>query len=144
MNTWTHEEIEQHRAAFLAALRSGKYIQGFGSLAQLNDTMQYCCLGVACSVAMHDGVVTRQKYFEQPIFKYGVLDKEDWSTGVLPSAVMDWLGIASNDPILVQDARNTDPLNKTLTAVMLNDDLKLPFPQIADLFEYFFANGGAA
>ena len=34
---------------WLAALRSGKYKQGYGSL--LTDYGEYCCLGVACKVA---------------------------------------------------------------------------------------------
>lgn len=44
---FTNEQIEQNRADWKAALRSGKYKQGGGTLC-LDD--RYCCLGVACDV----------------------------------------------------------------------------------------------
>lgn len=40
-------EIEERRARWVEALRSGEYEQGFGRLRQ-SDV--YCCLGVACDV----------------------------------------------------------------------------------------------
>ena len=54
----------QFKNAWVAALRSGEYTQGYGFLHQLDpdghDT--YCCLGVACEVAkklrMNIGLVT--------------------------------------------------------------------------------------
>jgi hypothetical protein len=37
---------------WLAALRSGEYVQGSGLLRQtVGDTPKYCCLGVLCQVA---------------------------------------------------------------------------------------------
>lgn len=46
--TYTLEEQKANRAKLVAALRSGKYVQGKAALRTLND--EFCCLGVACDV----------------------------------------------------------------------------------------------
>lgn len=43
---------------WVAALRSGKYKQGGGCLRQeLEDGYRHCCLGVACEVAIEEGLI---------------------------------------------------------------------------------------
>lgn len=43
------------KARWVAALRSGKYKQGYGALRPTEDT--YCCLGVLCDIYAPDGWV---------------------------------------------------------------------------------------
>ena len=48
------------RKAWVAALRSGKYTQGFLQLKSGKGSQaQYCCLGVLCDLAVKAGVITR-------------------------------------------------------------------------------------
>lgn len=56
---YTKSEIERNIAAWLAALRSGKYKQVFGALA---DADGFCCLGVACEVLIDRGYDLRKIY----------------------------------------------------------------------------------
>lgn len=79
------------------ALRSGDYAQGRDTLTEVsvNGIMRHCCLGVACQVAIADGVPITT--FTRPgCVEY--LDSEDpegngYSTTTLPPAVESWLGI---------------------------------------------------
>lgn len=75
---------------WVEALRSGKYVQTKGRLA---DDHGYCCLGVLCELAIEDGL---------PVIKsisgdYGCFFYDD-AMDVLPKSVAKWAGvnIASN------------------------------------------------
>ena len=154
MSIWDYREIQEHRAAFLAALRPGDFTQGYGNLTSILDGIeQDCCLGVACKVSMRDNGVTREAYaplLDGSPFKYGKIGSGfDWSTGVLPAEVCDWLGINESNPTLVPQHRPPSGEVKedegrfySIDATEANDDLKLTFDQIADLFQFYFARVG--
>jgi hypothetical protein len=60
---------------WVQALRSGKYAQGWYQLKRDDD--RFCCLGVACELAM----------------KAGVIKRYEPSNGALPRSVRLWLGL---------------------------------------------------
>lgn len=107
------------------ALRSGKYRQGRQYLETVgkDGVVRHCCLGVACRVAMANGVdeFTTTRGDETVIT---VFDKH---VGVLPLNVRVWLGLDDCDPKLVVDG--------SVTAIEANDDCNWSFDQIASALE---------
>ncbi len=99
---------DQQFDGWVAALRSGKYPQGFGQLRRTNLTRldQYCCLGVLAEAV--GGV----DLMDDAGFNY-------WNSGL-----EDDLEILNAVPIIVR---------KQLT--ILNDEGKLSFTEIADWLE---------
>ena len=73
---------------WVAALESGEYTQTTG---RLRDGYGFCCLGVACDVAIKEGVSLRVDEDE---------DAEcilyDDTGGTLPDRVMRWLGMGNS------------------------------------------------
>ncbi len=87
---YTIAEYKQHRADWLAALRSGDYRQGNGHLVCRGGGM--CCLGVAGAVM---GL--------EPMFPYDTEEGGFWSAredarlnGNATPEIVDWLGLSSN------------------------------------------------
>jgi hypothetical protein len=110
-----NQEIKQK---WVAALRSGEYVQGLGAL---NISGKFCCLGVLCDLHAketgnvwkgEDGVLLpkKKKYEEQ--------------TAVLPKVVQRWAELPHNNPDI--------PGRRSLAS--LNDAGKT-FIEIADLIE---------
>ena len=111
---------------------------------------EYCCLGIACEVAIaggvelertHDGEVPRVFYRERVTFSG---DAE-----VLPLLVQQWFGLMERDPHLLIPMKvreqlddshkvHRTQLDRVFVASVLNDDFFLDFEQIADCFEYTF------
>lgn len=104
-------------------LRDPNLLQGFGQLGTADG--KRCCLGVACDVAVEEGVIPA------PVTHNEVLHYAGKSTS-LPQAVADWLGL-SNVPILDLPSRED-----FTTLVGLNDGQRLSFSQIADLIDYAY------
>lgn len=106
-------------------LRSGTYRQGSNVLAgkwPLDDEFRYCCLGVACEVAVRHGaevVVERDKG----------LKTYDGQQLLLPASVVEWFGLEHNNPYLRPDYSS---------ASNLNDNFMLSFNEIADAIEQTF------
>lgn len=71
-------------------LESGKYPQGKNGL---NVDGRYCCLGVACEMAVEAGVIPEGAY-TFGYTGYGVGD--DFNTAILPIAVREWLEMDSS------------------------------------------------
>lgn len=102
---------------WLQALESGEYNQTSGLLADSNG---FCCLGVACNLAVLDGV---------EIGVVVTLGPRDWwsisydeSVAMLPRRAADWLGLRSSATTVVSgDVR----------AENLNDERRYSFAQIA-------------
>ncbi len=101
------------KAAWLEALRSGRYKQGRGSLRE-ND--EYCCLGVLCDI------VPKAEWNGDEVC-YG----PEHEYGILPTTLATELGI-DEDPRVIIDEEET-----SLSAV--NDCGSYDFTQIADLIE---------
>lgn len=113
------------------ALRSGDFVQGKGSLAQDG---KYCCLGVACEVALRNGVQMDVKR-DTSVYYY------DQHSVHLPPAVMEWLGITAMSPMVDYVNRTGLPQREFLTE--LNDLLGMPFAGIADAIEHTFLSNKA-
>lgn len=102
---------------WLAALRSGKYTQGTGSL--LKDG-KYCCLGVLCEVAIESGEEVKRDtcQVEECYCGSGAFDGY---TSFHPVSVGEWADLHPND-------------SEANTLAGMNDGGK-PFTEIADWIE---------
>lgn len=111
------------------ALRSGQYKQTDGGLRRtVNDEKRYCCLGVACDVAIKDGLDLKVREFGGSLYdEFG----EDEDGGHLPIEVQQWLGVTTASPKVVFSGEVRE-------LAVLNDDFKLDFNEIADLIEAEF------
>jgi hypothetical protein len=114
---------------WVAALRSGTFIQGQGMLkfGTLDGIFKYCCLGVACEVAMADGLELR-------VTRDGLRYSFDDQGSVLPIEVALWLGVHEN-PALSENSASPDGVNR---AVLANDTLGWSFDQIADALVSYY------
>lgn len=99
---------------WVAALRSGRYEQTKGALERGG---RYCCMGVACVVAMRAGVPLERTGSDSGTVAYNSC------TGLLPSSVAAWLGL--NDT-------GGDYLSGKLTDL---NDRGTPFAQLAEIIE---------
>lgn len=78
---------QQVREEWIAALESGQYHQGRTQLRQGN---MFCCLGVLCDIAAKHGI----GHWENDTF----VTETDIEISVLPKEVVEWAGLASNNP----------------------------------------------
>jgi hypothetical protein len=125
---------KENMRVVVAALRTDRFKQGQGNLAQKHDGQWlHCCLGVACEIAIESGVVLgvqeRTSTITRKLF--------GGSGGHLPVEVQRWLGVR-NDNLSVKDEHGyTD-------AVSANDSDGWSFEMIADGLEkaYGLLEGG--
>lgn len=91
---------EEARALWIEALRSGRFKQGKGRLARVEEAgVEYCCLGVGCEVYIEQGRGLRKK-LSGGGYLYGDCG------GTLPEIVRDWLGLEDSTGTLVDRKRN--------------------------------------
>lgn len=120
----------------VAALRSGRYLQGRGRLKQIfKYSISYCCMGVMCEVAMEHGVVL--DVTRHPLGNFSMFVIFDGSAAFLRRNVLDWLGVGDNgeldrDLVIGMDG------NETIAASYANDELKWDFEQIAASMEEYY------
>jgi hypothetical protein len=115
----------QNMAAWVAALRSGKYTQAAHYL-RVNDVTtgqpRHCCLGVACEV-----------YVEATGFPV------DFGGGLLPPAVAEWLGLDNMNPtvgvVAYEQSDEDGDISSPIRATHANDSLRWSFENIADGIE---------
>lgn len=149
--------INAERVELLAAaLESGEYQQGRQQLHMKDYEAgdRYCCLGVACEVAVKNGLELNVREDSEGTRSY------DGSITILPRAVAQWYGFArdnggedspspweNNDGWLytnlsfeVEDTREVGQIdqayvssNGRVYATELNDQIHWTFPQIAAL-----------
>lgn len=147
-------------------LRSGNWRQSTGRLrrdyfnpeTQKIDGGSFCCLGVACEVALRHGQGARveNRYFPT----INTFNSEGSSGTSLPGSIADWFGFIVGDPQITilcgqirdgyqerrcHDCRISRADNCTNTvdvaATTANDDLYLTFDQIADGFARRYLGG---
>lgn len=141
---------------FLDALRSGEFVQGTGNLREEpcdSDChhaheerlpLRYCCLGVATEVAIANGCAGVRWNADEETFQYlgwrigrSGDESEHWADEncSLPPQVQEWFGFDASDPVLTEESR--PGINGLLThrAIWWNDDRRVSFTTIADLFE---------
>jgi hypothetical protein len=126
---------KENMQLWVAALRSGKYQQGFGALKRSSDKL--CCEGVACLVAKEHGA--------QVEITYSAID--GWcfndSYGRMPTTVEEWLGVGSRTDVLLPQPIQTAPRRDEVGCdiipfVMMNDAWKFTFDQIADVISWYY------
>ncbi len=113
---------------WVEALRSGEYEKGKNSLAVNSvGSLSYCCLGVLCDLVAkeEDGYEWIEINSTYPVMK---TPKGDTSENLLPRELAELLGFERRAPQVVLDGQ-------FLGLPSLNDDMDLPFTQIADLIE---------
>lgn len=150
-------QIRPDRVQLLVdALRSGQFKQGYNRLAyktyhyddvtgvlQEGEDAEYCCLGVACEVAIANGAPVSAKWDAERMGirrkTYGEMFR---SAAQLPAAVAEWFGFVhasdnhpTGDPVLVS------PLAVDVASVF-NDSKRWDFEKIADLFEFTYVLQG--
>lgn len=108
------------------ALRSGEFTQKSGQLEYVTlkgEVIGNCCLGVACRVAMKNGVPVEVSRNEDDVTTF------DGARGVLPDSVTTWIGMDMYDPLLFT------PDGRREHATHLNDTEGKDFSYIADAIE---------
>lgn len=149
-------EVNLDRVRLLVAdLRTPGIAQGHGYLTQAitdpvtQETVDHdCCLGRACKVALANGVkgldVARSEHTAAVDYLYRGTRADDpddprpamfHEGAVLPPPVRDWFGFRVVSPQL------KTPNGDTQDAVVLNDELRWTFGQIATAFEVTFLGG---
>lgn len=118
--------INKERVMLLVdALRSGKYKQGKASLGkQSQDGEENCCLGVACEVAIENGLELDKEYTENIVFY-------DNEATILPNSVRKWYGFKYNNPELLTGLGFVHGV----PATMVNDEYGYSFEKISDMFK---------
>lgn len=106
------------KAQWTAALRSGEYRQGSGTLHN-HANNSFCCLGVLCALAVKAGVTTRSEKPDVHGYSYGPGEEVTY----LPHVVMEWAGLDSFTP--KADGKEL---------AILNDSGKT-FAEIADIID---------
>lgn len=124
---------KEHIKLWINGLRSGKYTQGSGQLHSQKGG--FCCLGVACEVAIENGLEL-EKVETSNGFKY------EYEFNYLPTKVRDWLGFDydyQGDPTVGRETLANVGTNK-IHAVRANDELNWTFAKIADSLEKMYLN----
>lgn len=127
-----HEDVKN---TWVAALRSGRFAQGTGYLAQHTEPgqpKQYCCLGVLMELAIDAGLGIKRECCG-PAVLYG--DRTgDCNAALIPS-VREWSGVRFCDGLFGEHPNGSSVLvmgSKSLSD--LNDSGK-SFGTIADAIE---------
>ena len=141
---------EERVAALVSELVNGGRKQTTGVLQRLGDNPGFCCLGVACEVAIEGGLKLRRIQDERRciIYTFDVADGLDHSPTVLPGAAVAWYGFPDDNPALKVpqrllsevDDRVANSWTPTLqvSAAELNDQYHFTLPQIGECFQYTF------
>lgn len=123
---------KEFRAKWVEALRSGRFKQGMGSLAQESEGQTlYCCLGVACEVYRENGgALSKRKD------TFVSMDGVEWEYGPghdtagLPTKVARALGISDTADL---EDETAVVMNKSDLADV--NDAGVPFEDIARIIE---------
>lgn len=141
MTVYTKEQQAEHRQQWTAALRSGDYPQGKFALKTAEGN--FCCLGVACELAVAAGVTKR-------IDRKCNCSTADCTSGsgyenydgnpvnsTLPDSVREWLGLEAAGGSLKETVYfgDREDENYATSLAGLNDDGGWTFAQIADLVD---------
>ena len=169
----TKEEYARRRALWVQALREEGRVQNICYLERLNEegaVVGQCCLGVACEIAIKDGLdlkVGRKTFAtlgrDKPYQTTRGVTTYNGEQSLPPCKLIEWLGLSSqyvfvnlspydgNGEREEQDAFFSEALGlgsnflHLTTLIWLNDSQMLSFAQIAELVEKFpetlFAKG---
>jgi hypothetical protein len=123
--------LNENAKKWIAALRSGKYQQSQFRLTRLDtegNVIGHCCLGVACELAIQNGVPLEVNTEESELLIEGPLTKVkarsyNQMSSFLPKSVWEWLGLQSCNGMHQADSLSS-----------MNDSGKT-FEEIATLIE---------
>lgn len=101
---------------WIEALESDRYSQAHYTLTKRGAD---CCLGVACKVAVHNGLAVK---VETDLDGYTTYDGVE---NLLPNSVVEWYGFRDSNPDLLTDMGE-------VSAASLNDSYEWTFSQIAE------------
>lgn len=145
--------------ALVAALRSGRYIQGREHLAMISyepesgdAILRHCCLGVACVEAKNMGcdlIVTKQPSgaMQTKLHFHNAATPGDSSSLSLPVIVREFYGFHRNNatvdlflPPALREKYDANVVEDVLVygAIQLNDEFRMTFDEIAECFEYTY------
>lgn len=116
--------MNEYVKKWIAALRSGKYIQGMGYLATREtstDSFCYCCLGVACEIMKED--------FDLVVSQQDTYKSYDGAMTSLPNDILCALRLRTRDGNFIGKDGKGDCL------INLNDGECMTFAEIADVIE---------
>lgn len=121
----SYTELNDNAKKLVDALRSRKYNQGFGRLTSITPTGDRdCCLGVACKVAMENGVVLESLLGEAHCREYKGEGDKQWERMELPQTVKRWLGF-----------KTVTGCYSLANSLAVDNDNHMPFDKIADIIE---------
>ncbi len=115
---------------WLTSLRSGEYQQGRTKLRDINNN--YCCLGVLCDLYRKE--TNNGEWDSKAIngdYHFKIKNTHRCSAITLTEQVFEWAELPSSNPELML-------INEKTNLILLNDELKYDFNQIADLIEQNF------
>lgn len=135
----TPEDVAANRAAWVDALRSGRYAQGHTRLRTRDDG--YCCLGVAEDLrgARWGYLDPDQNWHDEPNDQtYPVVITDDaigYEAAILTVEGARWLGLDTDPVVAFRDPNPTFTPRPYRVASLaeLNDTLKLSFAEIASV-----------
>jgi hypothetical protein len=108
------------KTRWIAALRSGEYVQGTGTLRYEDE---FCCLGVLCD--LYDP--TRWENYQGATHHYAN------AVAVLPDEVQQWAGLSDENPSISPRKHGNYPMPPSSLAEA--NDAGYDFSQIADIIE---------
>lgn len=152
------EKMQQRTARLrllVSALKSGGWPQTTGVLRRLRDDDRrpagFCCLGVACEVAIANGADVHRRECGTPHTRSHLYYSGGGSSSHvrLPHAARAWFGVAQDDPSLNVPghiaAQHVGKLNfdnwsqhHTYSASTLNDEAGLSLAEIGECFQYTY------
>lgn len=122
------------KARWVAALRSGFYVQGYERLRgrDMEGKVRYCCLGVLCELAVQDGITkhAHDEVLSTASTTYYTDGDFHSEKSLLPEVVANWAGLNTTSPYV-----DLGPDSPCITLSCLNDQGVMSFYQIADLIE---------
>lgn len=135
--------INDNIKAWVAALRSGDYLQGHGGLRDPVSVSRFCVLGVACDVyrqatgngrwVMERTAIPFIEGVSMSTWDKGLIEDLYWSRRMATRSVVDYFGLCCGRGSMRDRIGNiNERLRKTLSA--LNDQGKT-FDELADLIE---------
>lgn len=135
--TFTPQQLERIQL-WEQELRNPELHQGVGRLAGIDDAekgiIRYCCLGVACEIAIANGLVLDRAEQRGVVADMTVIEY-DGERDHLPEAVVEWYGFEDNNPRLCYIDSENGLMWDTASNFNDNDaglDDRLSFTEIAD------------
>lgn len=135
------EPNKENIRKWVTALRSGQFKQGKSHLKYDTDysregDARHCCLGVACDLAIANGVEmeTSRRFNGQYIF--------GGTSKTLPNEVTDWLGITDANPFVNVPPEYVPPgfVGVPQERLALLNDSGVEFERIATFIEETYLN----